>query len=205
MLQRIGALGIALALVAVPMMTAQNKPAKQPQRAVQAPRVSHAIIGTIKQVDAQTNTIVVTPISGADQVFRFGAKTVVRGLPRSTKVSALRSKIGEKIVLHYAVAEEKAEALSIEYLGTAEIQQFAGTVVSVDTKAHTLTLKPATGVAEAFVIAPRATLDLKSGVVPFAQLTRFTKVQATVFYSMRGKEKVVWYLQETAVPAVSLR
>lgn len=204
MLQRIGALGIALALVAVPMMTAQNKPAKQPQRAVQAPRVSHAIIGTIKQVDAQTNTIVVTPISGTDQVFRFGAKTVVRGL-RTAKVSALGSKIGEKIVLHYAVAEEKAEALSIEYLGTAEIQQFAGTVVSVDTKARTLTLKPATGAAEAFVIAPGATLDLKSGIVPFAQLTRFTKVQATVFYSMRGKEKVVWYLQEVAVPAVSLR
>jgi hypothetical protein len=195
MLRKIGGLGIALAVIMVPVMMAQNKPAS---------RVTHATIGTIKQVDVQTHTIVVTPIVGTDQSYAFGSKTIVRGLPGKAGVPALVGKVGEKIVLQYAEAGEKFEALAIEYLGATEIQQLEGTVVKVDMKARTLTLKPASGVAEEFGFAPRALLDLKSGIVSLAQFERLTNVTATVFYSMRGKEKIVWYLQGT-IPAVSLR
>jgi hypothetical protein len=195
MVRKIGALGIALAVILVPVMTAQNKPAT---------RVTHATIGAIKQVNVQTHTIVVTPIGGTDQSYAFGAKTIVHGLPGKAGVAALGSKVGEKVVLHYAEAGEKLEVLAIEYLGATEIQQLEGTVVKVDMKARTLTLKPASGVAEQFGFAPRALLDLKSGIVSLAQFERLTNVTATVYYSMREKEKVVWYLQATT-PAVSLR
>jgi len=195
MLRKIGALGIALAVIMVPVMMAQNKPAA---------RVTHATIGAIKQVDVQTHTIVVTPIAGAEQSYAFSAKTIVHGLPAKAGVAALGGKLGEKVVLQYAAAGEKLEALAIEYLGATEIQQLEGTVVKVDMKVRTLTLKLASGVAEEFGFAPRALLDLKSGIVSLAQFERLTNVTATVFYSMRGKEKMIWYLQGT-IPAVSLR
>lgn len=198
MLRRIGALGIALAVVMVPVMMAQKKPAAPAQRA------KHATIGMIKQVNVQTSTIVVMPIGGTDQSYTFGLHTIVRGLPGTTGVAALGGKVGEKVVLEYAEAAEKLEALSIEYLGTTEIQQLEGTVVKVDMKARTLTVNPASGVAAQFVFAPRVLLDLKSGIVSLAQFERLTNVTATVYYSMRGKEKIVWYLQGT-IPAVSLR
>jgi len=195
MSRKIGALGIALAVILVPVMAAQNKPAT---------RVTHATIGAIKQVNVQTHTIVVSPIGGTDQSYAFGAKTIVHGLPGKAGVVALGGRVGEKVVLQYAEAGEKLEALAIEYVGATEIQQLEGTVMKVDGKARTLTLKPASGVAEEFGFAPRALFDLKSGIVSFAQFERLTNVTATVFYSMRGKEKMIRYLQGT-IPAVSLR
>lgn len=195
MLRKIGALGVALVVIMVPVMTAQKVPS----------RASHATIGTIKQVDAQNHTIVVTPISGTDQSYAFSTKTVVHGLTGGTRVPELGNKLGHKVVLHFAVVDEKPEASSIEYLGAAEIQQAAGTVTKVEAKARTFMLKPATGAIEEFVFAPRATLDLKGGIVTFADILRLTNVTATVYYTMRGKEKVVWCLQEAAAPAVSVR
>jgi Cu/Ag efflux protein CusF len=203
MLRRIGALCIALAVVMVPVMTAQRNPAAPGKPTVQVPRVSHATIGTIKQVDVKANTIVVTPIAGTDQSYAFSAKTTVHGLPGATRVPALSKKLGEKVVVYFAVAAEKAEATSIEYLGAVEIQQFEGTVTKVDAKARTLTLQPATGTAEAFVFAPRPALNLKSGIVSIAQFAGLTNAQVTVFYTTRGKEKLVWYLQEAQAPSVS--
>jgi hypothetical protein len=195
MLRKMAALGVALTVIMVPGMTAQKAP----------PRVTHATIGMVKQVDAQNHTIVVTPIGGTDQSYAFSAKTKVHGLPGGTRVPALGSKLGDKVVVHFAVAAEKPAALEIEYLGSAEIQQLAGTVMKVDHKARTFTLKPATGTAEEFVIAPRAVFDMKSGTVTLANFTRLTNVAATVFYTTRGNEKLVWYLQEVAAPAVSVR
>ena len=197
MLRKIGALAGALAIVMVPVTMAQHpKP---------SPRVTHATIGTINQVDELHRMIVITPIVGAEQSYAFGKQTVVHGLPGSKGMTALTGKLGDKVVLHYATVAEKLEAVTVEYLGAVEIQQAAGTVTNVDAKARSFTLQPQTGAAEHFVFAPRAAVELKGGIVTFGGFARLTNVVATVFYTLRGNEKLVWYLQEAAPPAVSVR
>ncbi len=206
MARKIGALVVALTAVAVCAATAQQQPQAAPaQPKVQTAAPLHASIGAIKQVEAATNTIVVTPIGGTDQTFLFGPSTTVKGLAGAKGVPALAAKLGDKVVLHFAVVDGKSEVRVIEYVGAAEIQQFSGAVTKVDSKARMLTLKPATGPAMEFTFAPRPTLELKSGIVAFAQLGQFTKQQATVYYTTHGNEKLVWFMQEIAPTPVSLR
>jgi hypothetical protein len=205
MLRKTGAAVMALAVIIVPMMTAQNKPKLPAQPVVQAPRSTHGTIGAIKEVNTQTNTIVVTPIGGTDQSYAFAAHTTIHGLPGTPSLAVLGAKAGEQVVVHFAMIGDKAEALSIEYLGAAEIQRFEGVVVKVDPKARTFTVKPATAIAEDFVMAPRAVIDLKGGAVSLAQFAGLSNVHVTVFYTARHNEKLVRYLQEAPAPVVSMR
>jgi hypothetical protein len=153
--------------------------------------VERAIVGTVETVDTTAKTVAVKTSDGAVQVFKVTEKTTVTGLKEGAKYSALAAEQSIHVVVRYTQDAGTKTADAIDTFGTGADKIARGTVVAVNEKAKTVTVKSENGAEEVFDIADRAVVDTGTGVVK--QTQKGAKV--TVEYTERAGKKIAHFIR----------
>jgi hypothetical protein len=219
------ALVVAAALVATPQTSAGQNVVASPRRSetpeARRSPVTRVLQGTLKKIDADAKTIAVAMADGTETVFRFTDRTVVHGIPRAARATALEGKEGAHIIVHYAddavrdaegVGSRAARAAetdvrkagektarAVVFIGSGTIQVAEGTIATVDRTAKTVGIDTARGTREVFRLGEDCTINTAHGVGrATTDSGRALKkgAKAVVYYTDRGGKKIVHAIDE---------
>ena len=153
--------------------------------------VERAVVGTVETVDTTAKTVAVKTSDGAVEVFKVTGKTTVTGLKAGATYSALAAEKGIHVVVRYSGEAGTKTADAIDACGTGADKIARGTVVAVNEKAKTVTVRSENGVEEVFDIAERAVVDTGKGVAK--QTQKGAKV--TIEYTERAGKKIAHFIR----------
>lgn len=164
--------------------------------------VVHAVAGAVTKVDAGAKTIAVKTADGTEEVFKYTAKTSVRGAREVAKTAKAASvdtymagKEGTQVVVRYVSKGADRTALSIKDFGQDTLKAGKGTVTHVDRTAHTVAIKGEDGTEATYRVSKDATIDTEHGVVEGAKYTAKEGDRVIFHYSEDAGEKVVHFVK----------
>jgi hypothetical protein len=197
--------GIALALFAGATAAQQQpvkpKPAPQPAaKPAQTPVAQHAMFGTIKTLDLKANTLVVTPMQGADVTFKVDHRTThIRGMAAAT-LPSLAKRTGSGIVVHYTGEATEMKAVGIDFIGTEPVKVADGTLVRVNKATRSIVIKTATGPEETFALAIGVPIEMATGLANLDTFATKLNERVSVYYTEKAGAK---HVRLISMPATS--
>ena len=170
--------------------------------ALSAQHVVHAVTGAVSKVDASAKTIAVKTADGTEEVFKYTAKTGIRGAT-DTKDAAktgavdtyMAGKEGTHVVVRYLGKGTDKTAIGIKDFGKDTLKVSTGTVTHVDQAAHTVGIKTEDGAEATYRVSKDAAVDTEHGVVEGAKYTAKEGDHIVVHYSDDAGHKVVHFLK----------
>jgi hypothetical protein len=164
--------------------------------------VVHAVAGAVTKVDAAAKTIAVKTADGTEEVFKYTAKTSMRGaraVAKGAKVAGVETymagKEGTQVVVRYVAKGSDKTAVSIKDFGKDSLRAGKGTVTHVDDAAHTVAIKTEDGSEATYRVSKDATVDTEHGVVEGAKYTAKEGDKVVFHYSEDAGEKVVHFVK----------
>ncbi len=164
-----------------------------------APKVKHAIVGSIETVDKIAKTVAIKTADGTVEVFKWTGKTTVRGLKAGAKAVDFAGHEGSHVVVHYSVKGAEKTAHAFEHLGRETPKVMEGTIKIVGNGTRTVVVKTGDGVEETLELSEHAVVDSEKGIVNASKFT--TKEtekgsKATVHYTEEGGRKVAHFIKQ---------
>lgn len=162
--------------------------------ALVAQDVVSAVSGTVKKVDAGTETIVVKTADGTEHTFHFVERTTVQGVDASAagaKDTFHGVKEGSEVVVHYSKKGTEETAEEIDRVGKDGLKVTEGTVSRIDRGGKTLVVKTADGAEETFHLTDRAAKDAGKGIGEGAEKSG----KVSVYYTEKAGRKVAHFFK----------
>ena len=150
---------------------------------------THAIAGDLEKVSADGKTITVKTADGTEKVFKVTGKTIVDG----AKGTALATKEGTHVVVHYTKKGADETATGIEDAGKGTWKVTKGTVEKVGEGGKDVTVKLADGTEKTYHVSKEAAVDSGKGVVAAGKYTGKAGDQV-IIYSVEDPTKDVAHL-----------
>jgi len=132
--------------------------------------VVHALAGKVAAVYPATNMIKITTDDGSQGLFDVLVKTDTpltfqKNVKAMTTPASSFTKTNDQVVVFYFGDENIRTAVALEDLGASPLVKSVGTIVNLDKRTHTLTIKNSEGVEESFHIDAKTIGEGGGGVV----------------------------------------
>lgn len=188
--------GAALLTLATAVAAQQPKP-------VQLPAAEHALFGTLKTIDLNTNMLVVTPLAGADVTFKVDPRTTrIHDFEASPTLARLAKKTGAGLVVHFTGGGSDVTAVELDYIGHQPMKVTTGTIVRIEKLTRVIVVKTPTGAEEKLQLAVNAPIELATGLIAFDAFSGKLNEPVSLYYTEgRGHKEV--RLIKAAAPAAS--
>jgi flavin-binding protein dodecin len=163
-----------------------------------APKVKHAIVGSIETVDKIAKTVAIKTADGTVETVKWTSKTTIRGLKDGAKAIDFAGQEGSHVVVHYTVKGAEKTAHTIEHLGRVTPKVMEGTIKVVGRGTRTMVVKTGDGVEETLELSEHAVVDSGKGIVDASKFTvKETEegAKGTVYYSEEGGRKVARFIK----------
>jgi hypothetical protein len=157
--------------------------------------VVRAMEGTVKKVDAATQTVVVKTADGTEHTLRFVSRTSVHGgqeIGRSAKGTFHGLKEGSEVVVHYTTRGTEDTAEEIDHIGKGGLKATDGLLTRMDRSAKTMTVKTADGAEATFRLTDRAATDAGQDIGKGAEKTG----KVTVYYTEEAGHKIAHFFEK---------
>jgi hypothetical protein len=148
--------------------------------------------GTVKKLDATANTVVVTTVTGTEEVVSFTEKTVVHGTAAGATGAFHGLTEGSEVVVHATGSGAKKTALEVDAVGKDGMKAVDGTVSKIGAGGKTVVIKLADGTEQTFETTGHAAAEIASATA--AGTEKVTKV--TVHYTEEGGKKVAHFFKK---------
>jgi hypothetical protein len=169
---------------------------------LRAQHIVHAVTGAVTKVDATAKTFAVKTADGTEEVFKYTAKTGIRGATdakgaaKTGAVDAyMAGREGTHVVVRYLGKGADKTAIGIKDFGKDTLKVSKGTVTHVDHAAHTVGIKTDNGPEATYGVSKDAAVDTEHGVVEGAKYTAKEGDHVVVHYSEDAGHKVVHLLK----------
>lgn len=150
---------------------------------------THAVAGDLEKVSADGKTITVKTADGTEKVFKVTGKTTVDG----AKDTALATKEGTHVVVHYTKKGTEETATGIKDAGKGTWKVSEGTVEKVGEGGKDVTVKMADGTEKTYHVGKEASVESEKGAVAAGKYTGKAGDKVVV-YSMVDPTKDVVHL-----------
>jgi hypothetical protein len=150
------------------------------------------VLGTVNKIDATANTVVVTTVTGTEEVVSFTEKTVVHGTAAGATGAFHGLTEGSEVVVHATGSGAKKTALEVDAIGKDGMKAVDGTVSKIGAGGKTVVIKLADGTEQTFETTGHAAAEIASATA--AGTEKVTKV--TVHYTEEGGKKVAHFFKK---------
>jgi len=163
-----------------------------------APKVKHAIIGSIETVDKTAKTVAIKTADGTIETVKWTGKTTVRGLKAGAKAVDFAGHEGSHVVVHYSVKGAEKTAHAFEYLGRETPKVMEGTIKVIGRGTRTVVVKTGDGAEETLDLSEDAVVDSEKGIVDASKFTAKETEKGSkviVHYTEEGGRKVAHFIK----------
>ncbi len=163
-----------------------------------APKVKHAIIGSIETVDKTAKTVAIKTADGTIETVKWTGKTTVRGLKAGAKAVDFAGHEGSHVVVHYSVKGAEKTAHAFKYLGRETPKVMEGTIKVIGRGTRTVVVKTGDGAEETLDLSEDAVVDSEKGIVDASKFTAKETEKGSkviVHYTEEGGRKVAHFIK----------
>jgi hypothetical protein len=153
--------------------------------------VATAVVGTVKNVDKGTKTVVVKTAEGTEHTFRFVGRTVAHSgeaVATGSKDAFQGMKEGDDVIVHYTVKGAEKTAKEVDHLGKDGLHVSEVAVKSVDHGAKTVIVKTAEGGEETYHLTDEAVHETGKGLK--------TGGKVTIYYTEQAGKKIAHFFKD---------
>lgn len=135
-----------------------------------AQEVVHAMIGTVGSIDAVAKTITVKTDDGSEGLFKdlINSKTKIE-FDKNVRKDAIAAKefkkSGTHVIVYYFGLGRERTAVALRGLGSGPFTKTVGTVVKLEDKEHSISIRKDSGVVESFKITSDTIAETDSGAI----------------------------------------
>lgn len=165
-----------------------------------AQEVVHALCGTVRTINSNSNTIMVGTDDDATELFKeFPKSNVSLDFDKRIRADAIVAsdfkKSGDRVILYYFGSGNAQTAVAFQDLGTGPFKESSGTIVKFDRHEQVLTLKNNSGVEESFHLNLKTVAETGYGAVEGLELDAKVGDQVQVTSSsVNGNETALFIL-----------
>src|SRR4029453_12098669 len=161
--------------------------------ALAGPQTGASVVhGTVKKIDANAKTVVVTTDKGTEEVVSFTEKTVVHGTAGGATGAFHGLTEGSEVVVHATGSGAEEDRLEVDAIGKDGMHAVDGTVSKIGPGGTTVVIKLADGTEQTFETTGHAAAEIASATA--AGTDKVTKV--TVHYTEKGGKKVAHFFKK---------
>jgi len=165
-----------------------------------AQMVVHAVSGTVKAINPQTNTMDVTVESGATSQFKLPTNAKVtldfdRALQSDSVEASKFEHVGDYVVVYYYGYDDDRTAVAVKDLGAGPFQKVEGTVLSYDKHGRTMTVKDDAGKSETFELNDHVVVDSGMSVASGRGYDPHKGYHVTVTYAPAGTTNTAVFIR----------
>jgi hypothetical protein len=158
----------------------------------------HAVVGVVTKIDKTAKTISVKTADGAEQAFKYTARTTVRdsreagnGVKRGVVETYFAGKEGSHVMLRYMGKGTDKTATVVDDFGKEALKGGKGTITKVDRATRTVAIKTEDGAESTYRLGSDAIVETDHGVV-----------RGTTYVAKEGDRVVVHYTETEGAKVV---
>ena len=160
----------------------------------------HAMSGTVKAINPQSNTMDVTVDNGDTSQFKLPSDAKVTldfdNALRSDSTDASKFQhIGNYVVVYYYGYDNDRTAVAVKDLGAGPLQKVEGTVISFDKHSRTMTVKDDAGKTETFQLAEHLVVDTDMSVEGGRNYDPHKGYHVRVTYTQTGDKNTAVFIR----------
>jgi hypothetical protein len=168
--------------------------------AAPAQQVVHALTGTVSSIDELSKTLTVFQDNGSQGEFKDmtgkGHFNLDKKIALETTPADDFKKKGAYVIVFYYGDSEERTAIALKNLGAGPFTSSEGSLVKLDIKGHSISLKDSSGAVESFKLTDQTVAESYMGVVDGSKFQAQKGAQVRVVASTESGTPTALFMRE---------